>query len=298
MLYHDPPIMLLRFCLTLRYRVGYCKRVSITDWGYAVTKLLSKAAIPQSELADRSGKPRMTVNRYIRGERRPDPEFVLRLNGLTKQIVSGNERIPGNVDIEMYLNVEAALEGLLGAKAFGWAGPFDLSVICGGAMTTLETLGAGMLRADWAERFIEAVQRQIPEKQVTRLLVELNRVHGRLLLDAIGGRVPVATGYEAVRAVLTKYALSGLLKDDTEPADAFERLITEIRQAVTEIAGPDVTAIERFEAERKLFRIACTFAVGTHKNFREVYDLINESFGAAQNASRLRKKEMKWQIPD
>ena len=113
---------------------------------------------------------------------------------------------------------------------------------------------------NWIARFIEAAQAEIPEKQVSRLLVDLNRVHGRLLLDAIGGRVPAAKGYDAVRDILTKYSLTGLLEDDTQPADLLEQLTLEIRETLMTAVGPDVTAAERFAAERKLVRSALTFA--------------------------------------
>lgn len=124
--------------------------MSVTDWGEAICAVLERARIPQSELVRKFGqdplKNRATVNRYLRNERTPDAATVLRLNRLTEQLVSGNERIPGNVNVRKYLDAEAMMAGLLGERAFGPAGPLTLAEVIDGAVTTLEGLGAGILR--------------------------------------------------------------------------------------------------------------------------------------------------------
>jgi hypothetical protein len=245
--------------LTIPDLAGYDKPVVVTGWGEAVRAVLSRAKRSEAALAKEACYSRMTVNRYLRGERDPDAVTVLRLNRCTEELVSG-QGVPGNVNVRAYLDAEAMMDGLLGDGAFGPAGPLTLAEIIDGAMTTLEALGAGVLRDDWGQRLIEANKSDISGERISRLLVDLNRLHGRLLLDAIGGRVPAAKGFNSLRGILAKHALSGLLQDDTGPADVLEELTLEIRKALITVVGPDVTAVERFDAERKLLRIALTFA--------------------------------------
>jgi transcriptional regulator with XRE-family HTH domain len=266
--------------------------VPITAWGKAVRLVLGKAGLAESDVADKSGKPRMTVNRYVRGERRPHPKFVLRVNRITAELVAGNGAILGNVSIARYLDVEAALAGLLDAESFDPAGPLNLRTVVDGACIVLETLGAGILRLDWLERLKEGVGAgTVP--QPSRLLIELNALHGRQLLAAIDGRVPSAKGYDALRDVLTKYALSHLLEDDAQPANALEQLTSEIRGTLTTIAGPDATATQRFDAERKLLRSAMTFAQQHRQRRPGAYALALTNMMAALDESKSKRRRRK-----
>ena len=247
---------------------GYNKIMAVTGhdeammaWGDAMQAVLRKARVPDAELARKAGYSRMAISRYFRGRRRLGTAEILRLNRLTKELVSGRAGIPGNVGVRAYLDVVAALSGLLTSRSFATEHSLSLDAVLDKATETLRVMGAGVLRSDWYERLMRAAESEgDAPRRFSHFIVELNRQHGRLLLSAIDGRVPAQTGYDVLRKVLAAHDLSDLISDDIKPASNFETLTFEVRAAVAQIAKDDATALERFEVENKLLVSAVAFA--------------------------------------
>jgi hypothetical protein len=239
---------------------------------------MGRSAVSVAELAKEASFSRMTIYRYLTTDRKrkrePKPYDVLSLNKAMQSLVAGKGTIPGNVDVFTYLNVTAALDGLLDAQSFTHEGPVSLDFVLDGAIQTLQTLGSGLLHPDWYSRLIDAAKSWNP----SQFLIELNREHGRLLIDAVDGRVPARKGYEALRALLVKHNVRNLLDDDPEAADGYEELVRDIRKVVAEIAAPDLAASDRFTAERRIMDSVYRFALQV-KQSRSYYEAALESFG-------------------
>jgi hypothetical protein len=262
--------------------------VAVTGWGEALSDLLARSGVSVTELAKTASFSRMTIYRYLDGSRTPRSYDVLALNRATQSLVAGKGKIPGNVNVFTYLNVAAALNKprLLDSASFEPEGPVSLSAVLDGAIETLRTLGVGLLHPDWYERLMDAAKADRP---LSNFLIELNREHGRLLLDAVNGEVPARKGHDALRAILHKYQLDHLLTDDSEVADNMETLFRAIRRAIAAVADVKLSAQERFTAERQVLDAVYKFGMSLQRKPSIYEEAINAAFKKREQSSETRR---------
>ncbi len=176
-----------------------------------------------------------TINRYVHGERRPDPKTVLRINHALA-LLTGHPRV------EDFLNFEAAACGLLQEERF--------EALIKGAAWCLRWYG-DFFKPGANERLRESMN-ALDKAEKRKLLLGLNRALRRVVVSAL---LPSSTPV-GFRAVLEAFEARGidlkeLVSEKCVAQLAWERFVQTVQHELA-AQNPRTPARERLAATRRI----------------------------------------------
>lgn len=222
----------------------------VSIWRNAIHDLLRPLGVRDGRIAADLALNRGLLHQYFSGRCRPRPDVVRRINAAVADRV-------GTESTRRYLDAAAQSSGLLEIDdAERWRAGFAVF-----------ELVAGRLTPDLAARFDDAIEELAPTTRTT-LLDALHRLHRKLLLDAIKGRVSHRVAFEQVRRVCEEHGFDfdRLLEQIENGTSEQMRLNANLRDAISQAFStffPDASAADRFRAHRTI-EVAMTAYMEEH----------------------------------
>jgi hypothetical protein len=204
-------------------------------WNVEAKRLSARANIRSAHIANRVGKARGVVFRYLNNKRQPNPEMTAQLNKAIGDLA-------GDPAITAYLNFVDAIErsDISDAQMDLWR---EAASIC------IEKVSRFLL--DNAPAKIASRINELPQAKAFVLYLELNEWWRRSLIRRIDGTVAKKSELDEILGIFKSNGLD--LENLKRPADEFgilileARVISTIRRALVEASPADPVLRARLE---------------------------------------------------